>query len=247
MTRGLKDQLIGLDPKFRYRGLNQTRVETFSDVGFALAIALIVLSSSVPETFQELRESMNGVPSFFLCVVLLGVIWMQHYMFFLRYGLQDIRTIVYNTFLLFLILVYVYPLKFLMTFLVSMLTTLFTGDRSDFLAYNIQGGDMKFLMIMYGLGAAFIFLTLAALYRHALAKKEDLELDAYEVFQTKTSIGINTMMSVVPIVSFLIAWLGPDTALIGAISGFVYMLYPIIMPLYGRYLNKKEKRLFPSN
>ena len=246
MTRGLKDQLIGLDPKFRYRGLNQTRVETFSDVGFALAITLIVLSASVPETFAELRESMNGVLPFFLCVVLLGIIWMQHYMFFLRYGLQDMRTIVINTFLLFLVLVYVYPLKFLMTFLITLFSYFFTGNREAIEAHNIQGGDMKFLMIMYGLGAAIIFLTLSALYRHALSRKEDLELDAYEIFQTKASIGINTLMSIVAIISLLIAWLGPDTALIGAISGFTYMLYPIIMPLYGRYLNKKEKRLFPE-
>ena len=247
MTRGLKDQLIGLDPRFRYRGLNQTRVETFSDVGFALAITLIVLSASVPETFSDLRESISGVVPFFLCVVLLGVIWMQHYMFFLRYGLQDIRTIVYNTFLLFLILVYVYPLKFLMTFLVTLFTMAISGNRETIMAYDIQGGDMKFLMIVYGLGAALIFITIALLYKHALSKKEDLDLDPYEVFQTKTSIGVNFLMSVIPTVSFLIAWIGPDTAWIGAISGFIYMLYPIVMPLYGRYLRKKEKQLFPTD
>ena len=245
MTRGIKDQLVGLDPKFRFRGLNQTRVETFSDVGFALAITLIVLSASVPETFQELKESMRGVIPFFLCVILLVIIWVQHYLFFLRYGLQDVRTVVYNTFLLCLVLVYVYPLKFLMNFLTGFYISLFTGK--DFLeTYEVDSIDMKYLMIIYGLGACAIFFTLGLLYRHALKKKADLELDDYEIFQTKSSIGVNLLMGAIPLFSFLVAWLGPDKGITFIISGFSYMTYPIIMPLYGRFLKKKEARLFPS-
>ncbi|MCP4458981.1 MAG: DUF1211 domain-containing protein [Cytophagales bacterium] len=247
MTRGLKDQLIGLDPRFRYRGLNQTRVETFSDVGFALAITLIVLSASVPETFVELKESMSGVLPFFLCVILLVIIWMQHYMFFLRYGLQDTRTIVYNTVLLFLILVYVYPLKFLMTFLVTFYTALITGTLETFQSsFTMQSGDMKFLMIIYGLGAGLIFYTLAALNRHALKLKVELDLDEYEVFQTKGSISVNVLLGSIPMLSCLVAWLGSDNSLTYAISGFMYLLYPIIMPLHGRYLGIKKERLFPE-
>ncbi len=154
MPRHIKDQLVGLDSNFRYRGLNQTRVETFSDAVFALAITLVVLSSTVPETFEELRSSMSDVLPFFLCVVLVVVIWMQHYQFFLKYGLQNTRTIVYNTFLLFLVLVYVYPLKFLMKFLVSFYYSLLTGQLSTFnetYSGQIQVGDMRFLMMIYGL------------------------------------------------------------------------------------------------
>ena len=243
--RAIKDQLVGLDPKFEFRGLNQTRVETFSDVGFALAITLIVLSDSVPETFTELKESMNGVIPFFLCVVLLVVIWVQHYMFFLRYGLQDIRTIVLNTFLLCLVLVYVYPLKFLMIFLYDFYASLFTGSGFA-AAEGIQDGDMKFLMIVYGLGAGFIFWTIAMLYRHALRKRDDLQLDDYEVFHTQSSIGINFMMGLIPMLSFIVAAIGAPGPVTYMISGFMYMTYPIVMPLFGVYLRRKERRLFPS-
>ena len=50
----MKDQEVGLDPYFRYRGKNQTRVEAFTDAAFALGITLIVLSTSAPNTFEEL-------------------------------------------------------------------------------------------------------------------------------------------------------------------------------------------------
>ncbi len=245
MSRKIKDQLVGLDPKFQYRGLNQTRVETFSDVGFALAITLIVLSASVPESFAELKESMKGILPFFACVVLLVVIWVQHYMFFLRYGLQDIRTVVYNTFLLCLVLVYVYPLKFLMNFLVGFYSSLITGTNY-ILIQDFGPGDMKFLMIMYGVGAGLIFLTLSLLYKHALNTKVELELDDYEIFETKSSINVNLLLSSIPILSALIAAVGTESGLTYGLSGFAYMLYPIVMPLYGRYLNKRQQVLFPD-
>jgi len=247
MSRTLKDQLIGLDQRIRYRGLNQTRIETFSDAVFALAITLVILSSTVPETFAELRTSMGDVLPFFLCVVLLVVIWTQHYKYFLKYGLQDMPTIVFNTFLLFLVLVYVYPLKFLMKFLVTLFTSLFTGNNSYFsemYADQMQKGDMPFLMMVYGLGASLIFFTLTILYRHAYKRRVELELDAYETFDAKTSIGTNLLMGLIPMISFLIAWIGPDSPWTYSLSGFIYMLYPIIMNIYGMMVRRKMKKLF---
>jgi uncharacterized membrane protein len=247
MSRSLKDQLVGLDQRIRYRGLNQTRIETFSDAVFALAITLVILSSTVPETFAELRVSMGDVLPFFFCVVLLVVIWTQHYKYFLKYGLQDKSTIVYNTFLLFLVLVYVYPLKFLMKFLVTLFTSLFTGDYASFnttYAFQMQPGDMPFLMMVYGLGASLIFFTLSMLYGHAYKRREELELDDYEIFDAKTSVGTNVLMGAIPMLSFLIALIGPDAPLTYTLSGFIYMLYPIIMPIYGMMVRKKMKKEF---
>ena len=103
MRTALKEQEIGFDPYFRYRGMNVTRIEGFSDAAFALAITLLVLSSSVPSTFHELWLSMANAVPFLCCVILIVLIWYQHYIFFLRYGLQDAKTIVINTTLLFLI------------------------------------------------------------------------------------------------------------------------------------------------
>lgn len=254
MRQVLKDQQVGLDPRFRYRGMSQTRIETFSDTAFALAITLLVLSSSVPETFLELKASMKNVLPFMLCICLITVIWYQHYIFFLRYGLQNARTVILNVLLLCLILVYVYPLKYLMRFLTEFYIAVFTRDfkpiEADFgdLLGNAGGSNMQYLMVVYGLGVCMIFLTLALMYAHAYRQREALDLNPYELFSTRSSLIMNLLQGGVALLSVLIA----ATALFGSgyssiIAGFTYFLYPIVLPLVGRQLKKKEKTLFPAD
>jgi uncharacterized membrane protein len=249
MRQLLKGQEVGLDPHFRYRGKNQTRVETFSDAAFALAITLLVLSSSVPTSFTELIASTRQIIPFGVCVTLLVVIWYQHYLFFLQYGLQDIKTVSINTILIFLILVYVYPLKFLSRFLFESMLALFTGDFSSFKLFfpDINNDNIGFLMIFYGIGAAMIFLVLAWMYHYALKQKKALDLNDYEIFSTKASRRTNLLMASVPLVSSLVAAINPfHEGVTFAISGFVYFLYTPLMLLHARSVKKRMNKLFPE-
>ena len=104
---------------FRWRGEEVWRVEGFSDAVFAFAVTLLVVSLEVPETFDELLETMRGFLAFAICFALLLSVWYEHYKFFRRYGLRDTTTVWLNAALLFLVLFFVYPLKFLFTLLVD--------------------------------------------------------------------------------------------------------------------------------
>lgn len=246
----LKDQEVGLDPHFRYRGKNQTRVETFSDAAFALAITLIVLSSSVPKNFADLWLSMRDVIPFGLCVVLVMVIWYQHYLFFLKFGLQNRTIIAYNTFLIFLILIYVYPLKFLFVVLFTLYEGIFTGNNaiiSQLFTGTLPAGDTGKLMVIYGLGASLIFLTLAGMYRHALKMKTPLQLNDYEAYVAKDSMITNLLLASVPFLSSLIALFGLFGRWTFIVSGFTYMAYPIVMLSYSRISARKRKAVIPDH
>ncbi len=247
--RNLKNQLVGLDPKFKYRGLDQTRIETFSDAVFAVAFTLVVLSSAVPETFEGLRKSIKDILPSFICIVLIVVIWYQHYLFFLRYGLQNTKTVVINTFLLFMLLIYVYPLKFLARFLVELYSGLIFGMPDNFMddfGGQMNSDNMTLLMTAYGAGATLIFAAMAWLYRHASKKREELELDEYEIFITKVSLWQNLLMSFIPFLSTIVAFLHPFGygALNFGIAGFIYMLYPPVMITFGYRVKKKSEKLF---
>lgn len=106
--------------QFQLRGREMNRIEAVSDVVFGFALALLVVSLQVPHTYADLITAMSGFPAFAFTFAALMYVWVRHYYFFRYYGLDDLTTIVLNTVLLFLVLFYVYPLKFLFSvFLVN--------------------------------------------------------------------------------------------------------------------------------
>ena len=109
----------GGEEDFRWRGEDVSRIEGFSDAVFAFAVTLLVVSLEVPKTFDELLATMRGFFAFAICFTLLLIVWYDHYKFFRRYGLRDAPTRWLNSALLFLMLMYVYPLKFLFTLLID--------------------------------------------------------------------------------------------------------------------------------
>src|SRR5437773_6272382 len=120
----LIDKGVGDNKKFRWRSHEITRIEGLSDAVFGFAVTLLVVSLEVPKTFAELMEAMRGFGAFAICFTLLIVVWFNQYKFFRRYGLQDNLTVVLNLALLVVVLFYVYPLKFVFTFLISIFTGL---------------------------------------------------------------------------------------------------------------------------
>src|SRR5262245_629809 len=90
-----------------------TRIEGFSDAVFAFSLTLLVVSLEVPKTLEELDKNVRELIPFGLMFAMICWIWWEHNKFFRRYGLQDAYTAFLNSLLLFVVLFYVYPLKFL--------------------------------------------------------------------------------------------------------------------------------------
>lgn len=247
IRKPLKENLIGMNKEFRYRGEEQTRIETFSDAVFALAITMLVISTEVPKDFSEMLVFLADIIPFALCMTLIVYIWYEHFQFFIRYGFRNARIVVLNSILLFFILFYVFPLKFLARLLVTIYGNIFMnmiGFEKHALVSTtnmISGSEMPDLMIIYGLGAAFIFLILGLMYRYALGKKDELELNDIEVFDTRSSLYIQIIMGAIPLLSVLISLLFHSYRFSSMFSGFCYMLYPVVFVFYGKRRAKKRK------
>ena len=118
---------FGAEEGFSWRGEEVSRLEGFSDAVFAFAVTLLVVSLEVPTTFDDLLVTMRGFFAFAVCFLLLFSVWHGHYKYFRRYGVQDGFTVRMTAVLLFIVLFFVYPLKFLFTVVVDQL--LGFGDR----------------------------------------------------------------------------------------------------------------------
>jgi hypothetical protein len=251
MTGFVREQLagtkIGRKDGFRWRGGEISRVEGFSDTVFAFAITLLVVSLEVPRTFHELAATMRGFLPFAVCFTLLIVIWHEHYVFFRRYGLQDSGTIWLNAALLFVMLFYVYPLKFVFNLVFAGLTGAPTvvampGGGTEPV---IEQAQVPTLFLIYGAGVIALYGLLALLYLHAYRQRERLELTPVELFDTKASLIEHLLAAGIGLVSAVVAVTVP-VRLVG-LAGMTYFLFGPVMAIYHSLNGRRRRRFFEGS
>lgn len=219
---------------FQLRGHKISRIDAFSDVVFGFALTLLVVSLEVPHTFGELMDSLHGFLPFSICFFLLMQIWYMHYKFFRRYGLEDFITICLNSGLLFVVLLFVYPLKFLFT--------LITGHAGN---GAMGANDGRTLMTIYGFGFAAVWLIFGLMHLNVRSHRAELKLNAVELIDTDESIYICFAQMALGLLSVVVAQL--LSAPRAGLSGFVYMLigaaYSYAGAHYGRMRRITEDRM----
>lgn len=220
-----------------------TRLETLSDAVFAFAVTLLVVSLEVPATFNELLDAMRGFGAFAICFTFLLWIWHQHYRFFRRFRLEDALTQAINGVLLFVVLFYVYPLKFLWTMLVQAFAGApMTVARADGLAEPvILLRQMSTLLVIYALGFIAVFLCFAFLYLRVYLKRKELELDELDIFDTRSYFWEYVGVASVGVISMLIAGLGGDRA--APFAGMSYSLVGVVKYVHGHQHAKRRSSL----
>lgn len=232
MLRQLVHQkTAGRSGDFHLRGHEVKRIETLSDAVFAFAVTLLIVSLEVPRDFEELLITMRGFLAFGICFCLLIFIWHEQNIFFRRYGLEDRMTIFLNSMLMFIVLFYVYPLKFLFTLIFS--DNIYGTGRSPF---KITTEQVPLLMVIYGVGYIIIYFIFFLLYLHAARSKISLQLTTLELFDTRTKVYAQLILIGIGILSIITALLLPP-----AHAGFSGFLYVLIGPAFGIYYSRRHE------
>lgn len=243
----LRKHHLGLNKEFRHRGEEPGRLENFSDAVFALAITLLLISTSPPTTFDQVKRFVWEIIPFCICITAIILVWHEHFKFYFRYGIRNGHVIFLNTLFLIIVLFYVYPLKFFSKIILFPIAYILNQDSLfDELVQTFRGTNMAYLMIIYGVGATGIFVVLTLMYRYALKNADLLELNEVEKFDTQASIQINFLMGIVPFIAVIVAILFRNFTLGGMYSGFCYCLYPPLMFAFVKYTRQKRKKLLES-
>ncbi len=245
VREALGKHYIGMNKEFRFRGEEPGRLENFSDAVFALAITLLLISTSAPSNFDQIKKFVWELIPFCACMVLIVLIWHEHFVFYYRYGFRNTKVVVLNTLFLIIVMFYVYPLKFLFKFLLLYPLALAFNQENILLELSqmAKPADTAQLMIIYGIGAASIFLVLTLMYRYALKNSHLLLLNKIEEFDTRASMSSNFLMATVPLLSVILAFLFRNSPWGGLISGFTYFLYMPIMFVYNFRRGKRRKKI----
>jgi uncharacterized membrane protein len=233
VVRGGLARRQGGEEDFRWRGEDVSRIEGFSDAVFAFAVTLLVVSLEVPKTFDELLATMRGFFAFAICFYLLLLVWYEHYKFFRRYGLSDTLIQFLNGAMLFLVLMYVYPLKFLFTLLID---ELFGFAENE----TIEPSQVPQLLVIYGAGFVAIQLVFVLMYLRAYSLRATLDLDERELSVTREELQASLLNISVGLASVAIAFLGGERLLSWA--GYVYVLVFPLQVINGRVMGSRRKK-----
>jgi uncharacterized membrane protein len=221
---------VGLLPEkyFRWRSGEITRLEAFCDVVFGFALTLLVVSLEVPRNYGELIAAMRGFVPFAACFAQLVMIWRGHYIFSRRYGLEDRYTVFLNAVLLFVVLFYVYPLKFVFTAIFNQI--LGAGDVGISTL-----SQASVVMRIYAAGFAAVFLLFMLMYAHAYKLRGQLRLTTAEEYETRNAIQENALLVGIAVLSFSLAFRYPGW------SGWTYVLIGPVLTAHGMIFGKRVR------
>ena len=140
--------------------------------------------------------------------------------------------------LLFVVLFYVYPLKFLWSVVFAQIGGGHVADET------LTIHQVPVLFEIYGAGVVATFGILAAMYRHAYAHRVALGLGPLEILATRMHIYSNLGLAAVGLLSVAVAAITARIApgMVG-VAGFVYFLIGAVEWGLGEYHGRLRRRL----
>ncbi len=233
-----RDQAPRDSDGFRVRGQDMTRIETFTDAAFAFALTLLVISLDPPTTMQALTGTLVQVPGFLLGATLLMAFWNAHHRWSRRYGLDDSATVVLSCVLVFAVLLFVYPLRYMSNALASFMA-IATGlpIGPDYRTLGLTGmPDVNRMFVIYGIGFMAMSIAIILLNLHAWRRRNALALNAVERTETRVELGTWCILFAAGLLSTLIAAAFPDAM---PVAGWAYAPLGIVIPVYCRIMRRK--------
>jgi hypothetical protein len=221
------------------RGKEVSRIEGFSDAVFGFTLTLLVVSVDVPASFADLRTILVGFPAFAVTFAVICWVWYEHHLFFRRYDLEDGFTVFVNCVLLFIVVFYAYPLKFVFTRLI-------TGGmlgQGPWIMDGMTQDDGRLLMVVYSSGFALLFGTFMALHWNAWRQRGRLRLDTLELFDARAGIRRHGISVTIGLISLAIVVAAPRYA---AVAGLIFFLLGPAHGTFGYVNGRRRERLEAS-
>jgi len=106
----------------------------------------------------------------------------------------------------------------------------------------IEGIQVPWLMVYYGIGVLGILFVLSRFYKHAIVMKTEIGLSEEEYNITRYYKRLYTHLCFIPIISicFVIVFMNVDVTIASILSGVLYSLTGVVFVINQRWLKKVE-------
>lgn len=214
-----------------------TRIDVFIDAAFAFAVTMLIISfDRIPQSYDEIVAAIKSIPGFIVAVIQLVWIWHTHSQWSERYGLRDARTVALSTALLIVVLIYIYPMRVMLSEMFSWLTAGYLPGNFSVESYE----ELPSMFVFLGCGFVAFCVVFLLMYRHAIVRKSELRLNEFETYQTETSALIWSGSAVIGVVSIVLALTFPPNLM--PFAGFGYALVGVWIPLAIIYRVRSQPR-----
>jgi uncharacterized membrane protein len=134
------------------------RLDNFTDAAFAFALTLLVIGgSAAPTNYEMLADAVAEVPAFAIGFAIIAMFWISHVRWRSLRGDGDWLSVLLTVLLVFLVLIYVQPLRAM----ARSFSTFLGGSGTPF------EGDVGDLFLIYGAGFVAMAAATAALFFEA--------------------------------------------------------------------------------
>lgn len=218
-----------------------TRIEVFSDAAFAFAVTMLVISlSSIPRDFPELILAIKGIPSFAAGFAVMMVIWVTHRRWSQRFGLDDGISTFLTLSLVFVVLVYVYPLKLVMDLM-------FYGFSRTWFPSQFQvtsSPEVAGLIAFYSAGWSLVAAIQLGLYHRAMAKAGELGLNPLEKLLVKKEQLVWLVQAIAGLLAtvFAVVFLSSFGYLVGILFGLIPPTILVVTLLTNRKIKALQEK-----
>ncbi|WP_162888061.1 TMEM175 family protein [Sphingomonas mesophila] len=205
---------------------SSARLDNFTDAAFAFAVSLLIIGGGgTPDSTQSLFLALGDLPAFAFGFAILVMFWISHVRWRAIRGDGDTLSVGLTLLLVFLILVYVQPLRSM----AAATSHWFTGQGGGF------SGEVAPLFTIYGLGFTAMSLVTAALFADALRNRALSEQQRMAVRGDRNIWLIHTVTGLVSVLVSLSRF--------GELAAVVYASLPVTIGLYSwRYDWSGERR-----
>lgn len=240
MIQWTEEQIAELPERggYRLRGQNMTRIEVFSDAAFAFAVTMLVISvDEIPGSYEQLIQAMLRVPSFAASFAVMMAVWLVNRRWSERFGLEDGVSTVLTLALVFVVLVYLYPLKLVMDLTFYGLAPAWfpTG-----LAVASQA-EVAGLVAIFSAGLFLVAMIQLGLYQRAAALSKSLCLSPLEQLLVKREQILLAVQAGCALLATCLAILLVSS--VGYLAGIALGLIPALLPLATRNVRKDIREL----
>lgn len=221
ITPGSAEAPLSNAPGLRERGQNVTRLEAFVDAAFAFALTMLVISvNAIPDNIESLVVALKGVPAFATSFGLIALFWNAHARWSRRYGLDDATTTRLSLLLVFLVMVYVYPLRMLFG-------SFFWWISGGWLPSGFQmhtWSDLQLMFVVYAIAYGTLGLIIVGLYQHAWRLRDALGLSVEERVELLVKRDAWMLAPATALLSVLLTLVTPRAEWMAGLPGMAYGL-----------------------